>query len=305
MKAKVLITGGTGLIGSHLSIMLRQKDYQVSYLSRSKGEGEIKKYRWNPAERTMEVDAIREADFIINLAGANLFDKKWTKEFKRQIVESRTQSTGLLYEKLRSTPHHVRAFISASAIGFYGADTGQDLVDETSGPGDDFLSEVVQKWEAAAEQVASLNIRTVKLRIGIVLTPKGGALEKLMAPIQKGAGAVIGSGKQYISWIHINDLCNLFIRSIEDESMKGVYNAVSPHPVNNEELTKLAAEKINRYILLPNVPEFALKWLLGSEKAAVVIGGNKVSAEKILKTGFKFQFPDMEGALDNLLKHSS
>jgi uncharacterized protein len=302
MSKNVLITGGTGLIGSRLTEHLLKKGYNVSYLSRNKDNGKIKKYRWDIQKKSLEDEAILSADYIINLAGASVFEKKWNKEFKKEILESRTSSVELLSDKLKSTPHHVKAFVSASAIGYYGADTGDTLITETSEGGKDFLAEVVQKWESAMNRIEDLQIRTVKLRIGIVMSKGGGVMEKLINPINKGAGAALASGKQYVSWIHIDDLCNIFIKAIEDENIKGVYNAVAPHPVTNEELTKSLAGILGKSIILPNVPEFVLKFLLGSEKAALVSGGNKVSSEKIQKTGFDFNFPRLNEALENLLK---
>lgn len=302
MNANVLITGGTGLIGSRLTELLRQKGYQVSYLSRSKGDGEIKKYQWDIRKKTIDQEALKHTDFIVNLAGANLFEKKWTKEFKKEIIESRTESVNLIYHHLKNSPYSVKAFISSSAIGYYGADTGYEIINENGPAGDDFLSEVVQKWEASVSQMESLKIRTVKLRIGIVLSEKAGALKELLNPIRKGAGVVLASGKQYVSWIHIDDVCYMFIKAIEDENLHGVYNAVAPFPVRNEEFTKVAAAKVNRSILLPHVPEFALKFLLGSERAKILIGGNNVSSEKIVKEGFNFKFQKLDDAMNDLLK---
>lgn len=300
MKGNVLITGGTGLIGSRLTQILRQKGYQVSYLSRSKGDGEVKKYLWNIEKQVLEEEAISTADYIINLAGEDILQKKWSKEFKKEIVKSRTESINLLHEKLRSTAHSVKVFISASGISYYGMDTREKIMNESSPSGNDFLSEVVRKWEDAADRIQDLNIRTVKFRIGIVLSNKGGALEKLLNPIRMGAGAALASGKQYISWIHIDDLCYMFLKALEDERMHGVYNAVAPGPVSNAELTTEVAKKVDKSIHLPNVPAFALKWMLGSEKAELVIGGNNVSADKILRTGFQFKFPQLKDALEDL-----
>jgi uncharacterized protein len=302
MKGNILITGGTGLIGSRLTELLTQNGYQVFYLSRSKSNGAIKKYLWNIESKFLEDESISNTDFIINLAGANVFEKKWTKEFKKEILNSRTESVNLIHQKLKIAPHHIKAFISASAIGYYGADTGVKLLNENSSSGDGYLSEVVRQWEESVDKIQQLGIRTVKLRIGIVLSKSGGALEKLLAPIRMGTGAVLGSGKQYVSWIHIDDLCGMFLKAIEDEQMQGTFNAVAPLPVTNEELTKMVAEKIYKPILLPHVPAFALSFLLGSEKAKLVIGGNNVSSEKIIKSGFQFKFPKLNEALENLLK---
>jgi len=302
MKGKVLITGGTGLIGSRLTEILLQHGYEVSYLSRKKEDGKIKKYQWDIHRQAIDEEALLNADFIINLAGANVFEKKWNKEFKKEILESRTQSVQLLYEKLKVLPHHVKAFVSASAIGYYGLDTGEEWMHEEAAAGDDFLAEVVFKWEQAIKQIESLSIRTAIFRIGIVMSNKGGALDKLIGPIKKSAGAVIGSGKQYVSWVHIDDVCYLFMKALEDESVKGVYNATAPNPVTNDELTHEVAKAVGKSIVLPNVPAFALKLMLGSEKASIVLGGNRVSSEKIARTGYNFHFNELKSALQNLLK---
>lgn len=302
MNSKVLITGGTGLIGSRLTELLIESGYEVSYLSRSKGNGRIKKYVWDIYKKYIDQDAIKNADYIISLAGANVFEKKWSKEFKKEILDSRVQSTNLLYDQLRSTPNNVKAFISASAIGYYGFDTGSEWINEQDKPGDDFLSEVVKQWEASTSKIQELNIRTVMFRIGIVLSSNGGALEKLLTPIRFNTGAALGSGKQYVSWIHVDDLCFMMIKALEDETLSGVYNAVAPEPVTNEVLTKEIAHAIDKNIFLPNVPSIALKFLLGSERASILLGGNRVSSEKIEKAGYKFHFRELNTALQNLLK---
>jgi uncharacterized protein (TIGR01777 family) len=302
MNKNVLITGGTGLIGSRLTEILQQNGYQVSYLSRSRGEGQIKKYQWDIHKNSIDKEAVEKADYIINLAGANVFEKRWSKEFKKEIADSRSESIKLLYNTLKSTKHTVKAFISASAIGIYGSDTGDKVINESAPYGTDFLAEVVKNWETSADQIEQLSIRTVKLRIGIVFSDKGGALEQLTKPIRLGAGAALASGKQYMSWVHVDDICNMFLKAIEDATMKGAYNAVAPNPATNEEITKAAAAKLSKSIFLPNVPGFVLKLMLGSEKAELVIGGNKVSPNKIINAGYQFKFPELKNALANLLK---
>jgi uncharacterized protein len=302
MSQNVLISGGTGLVGSRLTEMLIEKGYQVAHLSRGAGKGRVKTYTWDLSKGAIDKEAIKNADYVINLAGAGVFDEKWSKSFKNEILKSRTDAVDLIYEKLKNSSHHVKAFVCASAIGIYGDNTGEALITEDHPAGKDFLSEVVTKWESAAEKVQNLGIRTVKVRTGIVLSSKGGALSKMTAPIIKGMGAALGSGKQYVSWIHIDDLCGIFIKAIEDENMRGTYNAVAPNPVTNEKLTHVIAEQIGKSVHLPNVPGFALKLLLGSEKAMAVLGSVKVSAEKIMKQGFQFRFADVNLALQNLLK---
>jgi uncharacterized protein (TIGR01777 family) len=301
MSQNVLITGGTGLVGSRLTEMLVEKGYEVSHLSRGSGKGQIKTYTWDLSRGTIDEEALKNADYIINLAGAGVFDEKWNKSFKNEIVKSRTDAVNLMCTKLKNSAHHVKAFVCASAIGLYGDDTGESLITEDRPAGKDFLSEVVTQWESAADKIQELGTRTVKIRTGIVLSSKGGALSKMAGPVAKGAGAALGSGKQFVSWIHIDDLCSIFIKAIEDENMKGAYNAVAPNPVTNAALTQAIAKQLGKSINLPNVPGFALKLLLGSEKAMVVLGSVKVSAEKIVRQGFQFRFSDLSMALQNLL----
>ncbi|MGD1840255.1 MAG: TIGR01777 family oxidoreductase [Thermonemataceae bacterium] len=302
MKAKVLITGATGLIGQRLSQILRDEDYQVAYLSRTKSIiPKIPVYKWDIKQQEMEPEALKKADHIIHLAGAGVADKKWTEERKNEILKSRTRSTQLLFNALAEKGYQPKSFVSASAIGIYGTDTGDTLLTEESPKGDDFLAEVTKKWEEAVQGIASLGIRTVKLRIGIVLSDQGGALPKIAQPIRFGVGAPIGSGKQYLSWIHIDDLCRMFMAGLENEQMEGVYNAVGPAPVTNEQLTKATASVLRKPLILPKVPAFTLKMTMG-EMASIVLGGNKVSNEKIVQTGFTYQFPELKPALENLLK---
>ncbi|MES2733409.1 MAG: TIGR01777 family oxidoreductase [Bacteroidota bacterium] len=305
MSKHVLITGGTGLIGTRLTELLLQKGYTVALLSRqanaqpdSRG---IRTYHWDIAKGEIDTQSILEADYLIHLAGAGVADKRWTQHRKQEIIDSRTQSTQLLAEHLRAIPYKLKSFISASAIGIYGADTGTDILTEATPPGTDFLADVTQRWEAAADQVAHLPIRTVKLRIGIVLSEKGGALAKIAQPIRLGAGAPLGSGKQFLSWIHVDDLARLFIYALENEQLRGVYNAVAPNPVTNEQLTQLAAKVLKKPLWLPHVPAFALRLAFG-ELAEVILGGNHVLNKRIAEeTAFTYKFTNAENALEDLL----
>jgi uncharacterized protein (TIGR01777 family) len=301
MPENVLITGGTGLIGQHLANLLRQQGYTVSLLSREKRpQPQAKVYQWDARQR-LDPEALAGADHIVHLAGAGVADERWTPARKRLILESRTLSTRLLAQQLAQVPHRVRTFVGASAVGLYGLDTGDRWVDESSPAGSDFLAQVVRDWEAETDQVATLGIRTVKVRIGIVLSPRGGALEKMAQPIRLFTGAPLGSGRQWMSWIHLADLGRLLLAAIQNPAMQGAYNGVGPHPATNEAMTRAIAAQLHRPVLPVNVPQFALELLLG-QMAAIVTGGNRVSAQKVLQTGFAFQFPDLAGALGDLLK---
>lgn len=303
MGQHVLITGGSGLIGTRLTKMLLEKGYNVSHLSRSRSDKQdVKTYIWNIEKKEIEPEALNNADYIIHLAGASVAEKRWTKSRKEVILKSRTASAKLLHDGIAQLGQHkVKAFIAASGISIYGEDTGSTEMIESSPKGTFFLAEVTKKWEAAVDEVKRLNIRVVKLRTGVVLSREGGALEKLVQPVKLGLGAPLGSGQQYISWIHIDDLCRMYIYAIENDQIQGVYNAVAPRPVTNELFTKSAASILNKPLFLPHVPAFALKLFLG-EMASVVLGGNKVSGSKIEKAGFDFKFKHIDVALKDLLK---
>jgi uncharacterized protein (TIGR01777 family) len=302
MSQNVLITGGTGLVGRRLTELLLQEGYQISYLSRHREPiDNVRVYAWDVEKGLIEDGAVESADYIIHLAGAGVADKRWNSSRKREILESRTHSAALLHKKLQHSAHQVKAVIAASAIGYYGYDTGDALIREDSQAGDDFLAEVCQQWEASVSQIRQLNIRTVSFRIGIVLSPQGGALAKLLQTINIGAGASLGTGRQHFSWIHIDDVCRAFIQALKDDQVSGIYNLTAPHPVTNEELTKETASVLDKPLLLPNVPAFALKLGMG-EMANAVLGGSYVSSKKLEATGFQFQYPFLRPALEDLLR---
>ncbi|CAN5464136.1 TIGR01777 family oxidoreductase [soil metagenome] len=302
MNGTVLITGGSGLIGNKLTQFLQEIGYSITHLSRSKkGDEKIKTYFWDLDQEEIEIEALTTADHIIHLAGANLAEKRWTEKQKKIIIESRTKSADLLLKKLAVTEHKVKSFISASGIGIYGSDNSGHELDEHSPPGEDFLSEVTVKWEEAVDRISTLGIRVVKLRTGLVLTTEGGALPKLMLPVKFGVGAALGSGKQVYSWIHIEDLCRIYLQAIENESMNGPYNAVAPEPVTNQEFTRSLANVLNRPLLLPKIPRLILNIILG-EMAIAVVGGNKITSRKIENTGFQFNYNNLDAALTQLLK---
>lgn len=303
MSKNVLITGGTGMIGSRLTPMLQEKSYEVSHLSRSRtGKEAVKTYLWDIQKKEIEPEALQQADYIIHLAGAGIADSRWTESRKQIIVKSRTETTRLLHDGLAQLGQHkVKAFLSASGISIYGSDTGSTEIYESSPKSDEFIADVVKQWEASVDEISRLNIRTVKLRTGIVLSMQGGALPKIVQPIRLGAGAPLGSGQQYMSWIHIDDICRMYIHALEKEEVQGVYNAVAPRPVTNKELTQTAAKILHRPLILPNVPAFALRLAFG-EMASIVLGGNKLSNQKIENAGFDFRYKRVEAALTDLLK---
>ncbi len=302
MSKTVLITGGTGLVGSQLTELLLAKGYQVSYLSRRKENIEnVKVYRWDISKNYIEDGALETADYIVHLAGAGIADQRWSNQRKQEIIESRTKSIELIAKELQSRPFNIKACISASGIGFYGADTGNEHLDETAATGTDFIAHVTRSWEQAVDLIGNVGIRTVKLRTGIVLSNEGGALPKMAQTVRLNVGAPLGTGKQWVSWIHIDDLCEMYIAAIENEKWSGVYNAVSSIPVTNTAFTRQIASSLDKYLWLPNVPALSLKILLG-EMAELVLGGNYVLNSRIdTETDFQFQYSNIKLALNNIL----
>jgi len=295
-----LITGGTGLVGQRLSELLVKNHFQVSHLSRNPTKGIYKSFHWNVEKGEIDKEAIKNSDIIIHLAGASVAGKRWTKKWKKEIYDSRISATRLLVEAVRNHNSRLQHFISASAIGYYGWDTGQNLVDENSEKGIGFLADVVADWEKEVSSLDEFGVRNSIARVGIVLSNKGAALVEMMKPIKLGIGAPLGSGKQFMSWIHIDDLCQLFIHMI-NSGEAGVFNAVAPNPVTNKEFTMQLAKEVNKPLILPNVPSLALRLLVG-EMQVMLTGGNKVSSKKIEQTGFDFQYPSLHSALKNLVK---
>jgi hypothetical protein len=297
MPHNILITGGTGLVGAELIKSLAAKGNTLSILSRSKGEdSSTPTFQWDHKKEFIEDGAFDGVDTLVHLAGAGVADKRWTEERKKEIIESRTLSSNLLYETLKNKPHQVKTLVAASAIGYYGMDTGDQLMTETSKSGSDFLAQVVKEWEASTKQFESLGIRVVQVRIGVVLAKEGGALPKILQPP---VAAPLASGDQFMSWIHMYDLVGIIEKGIEDHKMKGIYNAVAPKAETNRDFTKIAAKAFGKLYLPIPVPSFALKLALG-EMAQIVTGGNKVSAQKIEDIGFEFQFPALGKALTDL-----
>ncbi len=248
----------------------------------------------------MDGRALENIDAVIHLAGAGVADKRWSSARKQEILESRTASSALLFSALAKGNHAVKTFVSASAIGYYGFTRNQEWKTEQDLPGTDFLSGVVVAWENGVDKMTSLGLRVVNIRIGIVLSKQGGALAELARPVRFFLGAALGTGRQEMSWIHIDDLCNIFIKAIEDQAMSGVYNGVSPVPATNDEMTRTIAQVLRRPLWLPRIPGFFLRLLIG-EMADVVLNGNRVSADKIMKAGFKYRFVDLKEALRDLL----
>lgn len=301
MSKTVLITGGSGLLGRPLTRLLLNSGYNVHHLSRSlsKATEGVQTFKWDTTEMEIDPRCIDNVDIIINLAGEGIADKIWTKSRKEAIVNSRTNALQLLFNLLQDTPEHkVKAVLSSSAVGYYG-DRGNELLTETSEPGTDFLANTCFAWENAADKLKDLGLRLVKFRTGVVLSTEGGALPKIAAPVKMGLATPLGSGRQWVPWIHIDDAVNLFLHAILHEEIEGAFNMAAPHPVTNSDLTRAIAQHFGKNLWLPKVPELALRVLLG-EMSRVVLNSNRTSSEKVLKTGFKFKYPVIGPALNAL-----
>ncbi len=307
--AIVLITGGTGMIGKRLSQLLIEKGYEVTIMSRqaSKANGESSKVsfaNWDIANQTIDKEAIAKADYIIHLAGAGVADKRWSTKRKQEIVNSRTKSSELIVKALTEIPNHITSVVSTSAIGWYGPDTeisrNQGFTEEMEAD-DAFLGETCRLWEKSIEPVTQLGKRLVKLRVGIVLSNNGGAFVEFKKPLKAGVATILGNGQQVISWIHVDDLCRMFLFAIENQAMQGVYNAVAPHPVTNEKLTLALAKKIRASFYIPlYVPAWLLNIILG-EMSIEVLKSATVSCRKLAHTDFNFLYPTIDKALEKLV----
>lgn len=297
MKKNILITGGTGFVGQNLTQLLISNGYTVSILSRSKRKNEesVFYYLWDIKNKTIEEEAVLNADFIIHLAGENIAGNRWTKSRKKAIIDSRVAPVSLLEGVMRKHNKRVEAFISASGVGIYGAFTKEAICTEDTAAANDFLGTTCQVWESAADQMSVHATRVVKVRTGLVLG-QGGFLAKLLPLFQCKLGSAIGSGKQYMPWIHIEDLAAIYLEAIENVQMIGAYNATILDNTTNESFSKTLAKVLGYQIWLPKVPSFVLKLVLG-EMAVIILTGQRVSSEKLKNLGFSFQYRDLVIAL--------
>ncbi|MCP4053337.1 MAG: TIGR01777 family protein [Mesoflavibacter sp.] len=300
---RVLITGATGLIGTEIVKLCHNKNIAVNYLTTSPSkltkDENYKGFLWNPSKNEIDTDCIKDVDAIINLVGATI-SKRWTDTYKKEIILSRTQSTQLLFNTLQNNPHHIKQIISASAIGVYPDSLTNYYTEDETSISSSFLGQVVEKWEHAVDAFKEIGVEVTKVRIGLVLFKKGGALPQMAKPFKFGLGAALGSGKQWQSWIHITDLARLFLHVLEEE-LTGVYNAVAPNPETNQTLSKQIAKTLNMPFFLPNVPRFVLKLVLG-EMHILLFESQRVSSKKIEDTGFDFKYYNLKNALETELK---
>lgn len=290
----VLLAGGTGLIGSRLSEKLQTQGYGVRWLTRSpKGKDQ---FFWNPNTGEIDQNALQGIDYVINLAGAGIADKRWTKARKKELIESRVRSAALLCREMERMTDRPKAYLSASAIGIYGNSGETWMKEHSPAANSGFMVDCCQQWEAAVEPIKRLGIRTLCFRIGVVLAKEGGALAEIVRPLRFGLGAYFGDGQAWWSWIHRDDVCNAFIWGLEQPALEGVYNLVAPHPVRGKALVQAIAKARAQWALFLPVPAWGLRLVFG-EMSAVILNSNRVSAEKLIQAGFEFDWPELDPAL--------
>ncbi|WP_026232155.1 TIGR01777 family oxidoreductase [Neolewinella persica] len=297
--ATILIGGGTGFIGKHLSERLKEKGHEVRHLSRSKRpDSPFETFQWDVEKQTIDDAAFRSVAYIINLTGAGIADQRWTDKRKQLIISSRTDSTKLLADTLKRLHIRPKLYLNSSAVGYYG-NQGEKLMTEAHGPGSGFLSESCLQWEASVDAVRDQGIPVCINRTGIVLHPDNGALEKMLIPLNFFISTYFGNGAQFYSWIHIDDMVETFVYAIEHQ-LTGTYNAVAPHPARNKTMAAALGPAKGKPALVIPAPAFALKIALG-EMSHTVLDSTRCSSAKLEAEGFKFKFPELEGALADLL----
>jgi uncharacterized protein (TIGR01777 family) len=294
---RVVITGGTGLIGSRLSTLLSTHGWHVVHLTRGEpARSGYESYRWDPGTGYCDSEAFREGDAIIHLAASNIGEGRWTAARKREIIRSRTQTGQLLYRLTAGSGIMPAAFITASGTNYYGSGISDRIHMEPDRPAGDFLGETCRQWEAAADEFAPAGVRVVKLRTGVVLAPSGSVLSRMTAPARAGLVVRIGPGNQYFPWIHIDDLCSIYHRAVTDSTMSGPFNAVAPHQVTHDMLMKEVARQKRLPLFLPHVPVWLMRAVYG-EMSVLLTGGSRVSSDLLSGTGFRFRYPDISAAL--------
>jgi len=295
----ILVTGGTGAVGKHLTNLLLKNGYQVSHLSRNRGtDPRIKTFLWDVPKGQIDEQCIDDADVIIHLAGAGIADERWTDERKKELTDSRTQSIKLIYDLMLRKPNKVTRIISAAAIGYYG-DRADEVLTEESAPGQGFMPECCIAWEKAVDEGKALGLSITKFRTGVVLDKNEGALPQMAKPIKFFVGAPLGTGKQWVPWIHWADVAGMYLFALEHDQLQGVFNMAAPNPATNQQLMKAIARQLHRPLWPIKVPAFIFKMLM-SEMSTLVLGSTRVSPQKIKDAGYQFQYPDLGEALKDI-----
>lgn len=302
---KVLITGGSGMIGSEIIRQLENKDFEIVVPTRGKRkrEGNVQYFHWNPQRNEIDPTAMQGVNYIINLAGANLADGRWTEERKEIILKSRTESMAFLIQKVKEFELSIQGFISASAIGYYGnEENNAPPYKEQDPPGKDFLAEVCVAWENALTPLDEMGIRNAAIRIGLVLSKEGGLMEKILPLAQKALNTNFGDGKQIYAWIHVEDVARMFVYALEHETIHGPYNGTVDveQQLSQKQFNKALSKYLKRPVWLPGVPSFALKLAMG-EMSEMLLNGNKVSNDKIIQSGFKLKYPTLNQAFKQIV----
>lgn len=287
------------MVGQALSDLLKQRGDRTIAVSRNEGESYEDSIRWNPESGLVNPARMEGVDAVVHLAGENIASGRWTDDLKRRILNSRVQGTKSLVESLSKIEKRPSTFICASAIGFYG-DRGETVMSEDSPAGEGFLADVCQAWEAEAMQAEALGMRVVCVRIGVVLSPKGGALARMLLPFKMGVGGNVGNGKQYWSWIGLNDLVRIFAYCLDNDQLSGPVNAVSPHPLTNAAFTKVVGSVLHRPTLFP-LPAFMARLVLGEMANELLLSSTRVNPSKLLKSGFAFEQPELNQCLEHEL----
>ena len=298
----ILVTGSTGLVGSALLPFLTAGGNRVARLVRSRtrpAKSDIPEIQWDPAVGSMDLSGLDEFDAVVHLAGESIAEGKWTPAKKASIRDSRVKGTTLLCQSLAQLQQPPKVLVCASAIGYYG-DRGDEILDEGSSPGKGFLSEVCKDWEAAAQPAVKKGIRVVQHRLGMILSPSGGALAKMLPPFRMGVGGIIGSGKQYMSWIALDDVLGTIHHALLSDGLAGPVNTTSPHPVTNREFTKTLGRVLGRPTVFP-MPEFAARLAFGEMADELLLASTRVEPARLLGSRYSFRFPQLEEALRHLL----
>lgn len=303
--ATILITGGTGLIGKALSKTLAKQGHHVRILSRTPQAGaKVPEFYWNVEKQEIDEKAFEGVGHIVHLAGIGVADKRWTKKRKQEIIDSRVDSMRLITDTVKKKAVRLESFIGASAIGIYGMLSSEKLFSEDDRGPEDFLWKTCELWERSYDEIKTLSDKTCILRIGVVLSEKGGALKRLLPIFNAGLGSPIGNGKQYMPWIHLDDMVTVIVESLFNPAFEGVYNAVATEHITNAYFSGSLARALSKPYFMPAIPAFAMKLLYG-EMANVLLLGSRAGNQRLLATGFRFRFPELKPALEAIVKETA